>query len=237
MIFIRGTCSWWMVVAGFAIRYIWFPRPRREHSCCDATLNETCRMITGCLNPTNTNSLSVLAGIAPSDIRRAVASRTDTASYGRKAPTQWTYRRCVTPEIAEELCHALSQSTRQRKLFAWSYGENDSSPWTPVCTLTSVLTNTSQLAQRIPGQPGRHSTGWVHRLADQEWTCWSGDFPTNKKPVTVASGRPCNTYWSAPWWTLPALPHDLTMANGIAIGCARHWEGTIWWTYDSWWKD
>ena len=43
----------------------------------DATLNETCRMITGCLKPTNTNSLPVLAGIAPSDIRRAVASRTE----------------------------------------------------------------------------------------------------------------------------------------------------------------
>ena len=43
----------------------------------DATLNETCRMITGCLKPTNTNSLPILAGIAPSDIRRAVASRTE----------------------------------------------------------------------------------------------------------------------------------------------------------------
>ena len=43
----------------------------------DATLNETCRMITGCLKPTNTNSLPVLAGIAPSDIRRAVANRTE----------------------------------------------------------------------------------------------------------------------------------------------------------------
>ena len=43
----------------------------------DARLNETCRMITGCLKPTNTNSPSVLAGIAPSDIRRAMASRTE----------------------------------------------------------------------------------------------------------------------------------------------------------------
>ena len=43
----------------------------------DAILNETCRMITGCLKPTNTNSLPILAGIAPSDIRRAVASRTE----------------------------------------------------------------------------------------------------------------------------------------------------------------
>ena len=41
----------------------------------DATLNETCRMITGCLKPTNTNSLHALAGIAPSDTRRTLASR------------------------------------------------------------------------------------------------------------------------------------------------------------------
>ena len=39
----------------------------------DATLNETCRMITGCPKPTHTNSL---AGIAPSHIRRAFESRT-----------------------------------------------------------------------------------------------------------------------------------------------------------------
>ena len=29
---------------------------------------------------------------------------------------------------------------------------------------------------------------------------------------------------------------DLTMTNGIAIGCARHWEGTILLKCD-WWKD
>ena len=125
---------------------------------------------------------------------------------------------------------ALSPLTWQRKLPAWSYGQKDSSPWTPVCTI-SVLTNTSQLAQRTPGQPGRHSTGYVHRLAGQEWTCWSRDFPTNKKPVTVASGRPCNTYWSAPWWTLPALPMtwQWLMASPLAvpgIGRARFDEHT-----------
>ena len=31
----------------------------------NTTLNETCRMITGCLKPTNTNSLPIHAGIAP----------------------------------------------------------------------------------------------------------------------------------------------------------------------------
>ena len=119
---------------------------------------------------------------------------------------------------------ALSPSTRRRKLPAWSYGERDSRPWMPVCTLTSVLTNTSQLAQIIPGQPGRHSTGYELRLAGQEWTCWSGGSPTNKKSVTVASGRPCNTYWSAPWWTLPALPMTwqwLTTSPSAVPGIGR----------------
>ena len=64
----------------------------------DATLNETCRMITGCLKPTNTNSLPVLAGIAPSDIRRAVASRTERT---RQATDQITH----SMDIAE-WCHA-----------------------------------------------------------------------------------------------------------------------------------
>ena len=131
---------------------------------------------------------------------------------------------CQASNRGRALWHALSQSTRLRKLPAWSYGENDSSPWTPECILTSVLTNTSQLAQRNPGQPGRHSTGCVPRLAGQESTCWSGDFPPNQKPVTVASGRPCNTYWSAPWWTLHALPKTwqrLTTSPSAVPGIGR----------------
>ena len=43
----------------------------------DPALNASCRAITGCLRPTNTNSLYLLAGIAPPDIRRAVASRAE----------------------------------------------------------------------------------------------------------------------------------------------------------------
>ena len=124
----------------------------------DATLNETCRMITGCLKPTNTNSLPVLAGIAPSDIRRAVASRTERTRQTTDQRHPLNGHLGVVPRL----------KSRWRKPLAWSYGENDSSPWTPVCTLTSALTNISQLAQRIPGQPGRLSTGCVHRLAGQE---------------------------------------------------------------------
>ena len=138
----------------------------------NATLNETCRMITGCLKPTNINSLPILAGIAPSDIRRAVASRTERTRQTMDERHPLNGHLGVVPRLKSRngrvSSNAQSPSTRQRQLFAWSYGENDSSPWTPVCTLTSVLTNTSQLAQITPGQPGRHSTGCVHRLAGQE---------------------------------------------------------------------
>src|SRR4029434_5016204 len=43
----------------------------------DPALNNTCRLITGCLKPTNTSNLHLLAGIAPADIRRKVASRVE----------------------------------------------------------------------------------------------------------------------------------------------------------------
>ena len=41
----------------------------------DPTLNDSCRAITGCLKLTSVDSLHVLSGIAPPDIRRSVASR------------------------------------------------------------------------------------------------------------------------------------------------------------------
>jgi len=38
----------------------------------DVAVNETYRIITGCLKPTNTNKLYTLCGIAPPEIRRQV---------------------------------------------------------------------------------------------------------------------------------------------------------------------
>jgi len=41
----------------------------------DIALNESCRCITGCIRSRNIDSLYILAGIAPTMIRRTVASR------------------------------------------------------------------------------------------------------------------------------------------------------------------
>ena len=70
----------------------------------DATLNETCRMITRCLLQTHTSSL-------PQSPNRPIIQQesggklygTDTANYGPKTSTQWTSGSGATPEIAEEL--------------------------------------------------------------------------------------------------------------------------------------
>ena len=40
-----------------------------------------------------------------------------------------------------------------------------------------------------------------------------------------------------PMMDTACFPQDPTTANDIAIGCARHWERTIWLTYDSCWRD
>ena len=127
----------------------------------DATLNETCRMITSCLMLTNTSSLPVLAGIAQSDIRRAVASCTERTRQTTDQRHTLNGHLGVVPRLKSG--KSFIKCTELINTSA-SYEENDSIPWTPVNTLSSVLTNTSQLAQRIPGLPGRHSTGCVHRL-------------------------------------------------------------------------
>lgn len=49
----------------------------------DIALNDTCRIITGCLKPTSLDKLYTLAGIAPPDIRREVAA----SSEKKKAET------------------------------------------------------------------------------------------------------------------------------------------------------
>ena len=43
----------------------------------DPALNNACRTITGCLKPTNTSNLHLLAGIAPPEISRETASRAE----------------------------------------------------------------------------------------------------------------------------------------------------------------
>ena len=187
----------------------------------DATLNETCRMITGCLKPTNNNSLPVLAGIAPSDIRRAVASRTERTWQATDERHLLNGHLGVVPCLKSRksfltCTKPINTTAKAARLELW---RDRLEP------LDARVHLDISADEHLPaGAENPWTTGCVHRLAGQEWTCWSGDFPTNQKPVTVASGRPCNTHWSAPWWTLPALPmtwQRLTTSPSAVPGIGR----------------
>ena len=67
---------------------VW-PRSAHAHRL-DPALNDSCRIITGCLKSTNTNCLYLLAGIAPPDIRREVASRKERQK-ARPDPSHMLY--------------------------------------------------------------------------------------------------------------------------------------------------
>ena len=128
--------------------------------------------------------------------------------------------------------NALSPSTRRRKLLAWSYGENDSSPWHQCAP---VLTNSSHLAQGIPGQTGSiymHTQVGRSRVNVLKW-----GFSNEQERCDCGIRQTMQHLLVCPMMDTACSPQDLTTANGIAIGCAKHWEGTIWRTYDSSLKD
>ena len=84
-----------------------------------------------------------------------------------------------------ELCHAWNRgrvssnaqgpSTRQRKLFAWSYGENDSSPWTPVSVHLNISAD-----EHLPAG------------ADYPWTTWKA---LNRLRTQVGRSRVNMSKW------------------------------------------
>ena len=118
--------------------------------------------------------------------------------------------------------NALSPSTRRRKPLGWNYGENDASPWTPVYTITSVLTNTSQLVttwktlNRLRTQVGRSRVNML-----------KSGFPNEQDTCDCGIRKTMQHLLACPMMDTACSPQDLTTANDIAIGCARHWEGTI----------
>ena len=153
-------------------------------------------MITGRLKPTNTNSLPVLAGIAPSDIRRSLASRTERKrqTTDQRHPLKGhlgVVQRLKSRKSFNKCTEPINMTAKAARMELW---RERLEPLDVSVHLNISPDEHLSAGAEYPWQPGRHSTGCVHRLAGQEWTCYSGDFQTNKKPVTVASGTPCNIY-------------------------------------------
>ena len=188
----------------------------------DATLNETCRMITGCLKPTNTNSLPVLAGIAPSDTRRTVASRTERTRQTTDQRHPLNGHLGVVPRL--KCTEPINTTAKAARMELWRERLEPLD--------ASVHLNTS---------PDDH----LPAGADNPWTTWKA---LNRLRTQVGRSRVNMLKWGfsneqetcdcgirqtmqhllvCPMVDTACSPQDLATANAIAIGCAKHWEGTI----------
>ena len=157
-------------------------------------------MITGCLKPTNTNSLPELAGIAPSDIRRAVASRTERTRQTMDERHPLNGHLGVVPRLKSrksfiKSTEPINMTAKATRLELWRERLEPLD--------ASVHLNISA-DDHLPAGAENHCATWnaLNRLrthVDQSrvnMSKWEYT-QTNQKHVSVASDRPCNIYWSA----------------------------------------
>ena len=184
-------------------------------------------------------SLPVLAGIAPSDIRRAVASRTERTRQATDERHPLNGHLGVAPRLKSRksfmtCTKPINTTAKAARLELW---RNRLEP------LDARVHLNISADEHLPAG------------ADYPWTTWKA---LNRLRTQVGRSRVNMLKWGfsneqetcdcgirqtmqhllvCPMMDTACSPQDLTTANDIAIGCARHWEGTIWQTYYSWWKD
>ena len=190
---------------------------------------ETCRMITGCLKPTNTNSLPVLAGIAPSDIRRAVASRTERTRQTMDERHPLNGHLGVVPRLKSR--RSFIKSTEPINMTAKATRlELCRERLEPLDA--SVHLNISA-DEHLPAGAENPLTTWkaLNRLRTQvgrsrvNMLKWG--FSNEQDTCDCGIRQPMQHLLVCPMMDTFCSHHYLTMANGIAIGCARHCEGTV----------
>ena len=195
----------------------------------DATLNETCRMITGCLKPTNTNSLPVLVGIAPSDIRRAVASRTERTRQATDERHPLNGHLGVVPRLKSRksfmtCTKPIDTTTKAARLELWRERPE------PLDARVHIDISADE---HLPAGAEKPWTTWkaLNRLRTQvgrsrvNMLKWG--FSTEPETCDCGIRQTMQHLLVCPMMDTACSPQDLTTANDIAIGCARHWEGTI----------
>lgn len=188
----------------------------------DPILNDSCRLITGCLKPSNLDHLYMLAGIAPPQIRRqalCMAERSRQALderhplYGHETPpsrlkSRKSFIRSTNP-MTDSKSAAKEAMWRQRLV------ENNISPWNP----TEHLPAGSQLdwktwknLNRIRCQMGRSGDNLLRWGYAEDDSCVCGETQTMEHLL------------SCPSLQTPCTIQDLWEANDAAVQCARHWK-------------
>ena len=143
---------------------------------------------------------------------------------------------CHASNCGRALWHALSQSTRLRKLPVWSYGAR-------LEPLDARVHLDISADEHLPAGAEKPWKTWkaLNRLRTQvgrsrvNMLKWG--FSTEPETCDCGTRQTMQHLLVCPMMDTTCSPQDLITDNDIAIGCARHWEGTILLTYDSWWKD
>ena len=197
----------------------------------DASLNDSCRCITGCLRPTNVDSLYVLAGIAPPGVRRSVASRTE-----RRRQADDTRHPCHNHQPAPS-------RLKSRKSFLHEVQPLSQPPQTARLTLWEEQRSAKQHLAKLP-IPTSEQLAPGHK---SEWKLWKslnrlrtgmGRSKTNMSKWgyadTADTACECGTSEQTMQHLLrcPLLENecsleDLATANEKALHCARAWPN-IW---------
>lgn len=91
----------------------------------DTAVNDTCRIITGCLRPTPRENLFILAGIAPPQVRRVVAAdveRTKQIGDARHVLFEYTAstRRLKSRNSFMAATEELTMSPEDKRLILWN---------------------------------------------------------------------------------------------------------------------
>lgn len=188
----------------------------------DPTLNDTCRLITGCLKPTNLDLLYMSAGIAPPQIRRQALCMAERSRqslderhplYAHEPPAPRLKSRNNFIKSTNPLTD--SKSATKEAMWKQRLTDNNIPTWNP----TESLPEGSQLdwktwksLNRIRCQMGRSGENLMRWGYADDDSCACGEIQTMEHLLTCPSLR------------TPCTIRDLWSANDAAVQCARRWK-------------
>ncbi|KAJ8348091.1 hypothetical protein SKAU_G00266800 [Synaphobranchus kaupii] len=196
----------------------------------DPILNETCRIVTGCIKTTPVHCLYALSGIAPPDIRRAVitkAERTKQANDNRHSLHEHSaaQKRLSSRSSFLDTTEVLETTQTDARITEWQNQWN------------SLGSQTTQWMERGINPDKCLTTGH-----DQPWAVWKtlnrlrvgeGRCKVSMKKRKITSvacvcGESQTTEHIMRCSQAPQCTgDDLAEPNAAALACANHWKDVI----------
>jgi hypothetical protein len=191
----------------------------------DCALNDSCRVVTGCLKPTPVGRLYALAGMAPPGIRREVAAGVERAKqmgdtrhplYGHQPPA----RRLASRNSFLNTTRSMEMAAEQQRLYLW--GQVAERDW---IVPDEMLPSGGRLPWAL----------WItlNRLRSGVGRCranlvrW-GMLPSGEENCDCGEKQTMDHVLSCPLLDSgPVAMRDLIIANDKAIQAASHWTGIL----------